>query len=55
MTSFITCTLHQIFLHDQIKENEMGGDVACMGEMRNEYNILIRKSDGKRPFGRPKH
>jgi len=23
-----------------------------MGEMRNEYNILVGKPEGKRPFGR---
>jgi hypothetical protein len=26
--------------------------VALMGEMRNEYNILVGKPEGKRPFGR---
>jgi hypothetical protein len=25
-----------------------------MGEMRNSYNILGEKSEGKRPFGRPR-
>jgi hypothetical protein len=24
-----------------------------MGEMRNAYNILVRKHEGKRPLGRP--
>jgi hypothetical protein len=24
-----------------------------MGEMRNAYNILVGKSEGKRPLGRP--
>jgi hypothetical protein len=27
--------------------------VACMGEMRNEFNILVGKPEGKRPPGRP--
>jgi hypothetical protein len=26
-----------------------------MREMRNAYNILVRKRDGKRPLGRPRH
>jgi hypothetical protein len=25
-----------------------------MGEMRNEYNILVGKPEGKRPLGRPR-
>jgi hypothetical protein len=28
--------------------------VARMGEMRNEYNILVEKTEGKRPLGRPR-
>jgi len=30
----------------------MGGHVAHMGEMRNAYKILVRKTEGKRPLGR---
>jgi hypothetical protein len=30
------------------------GHVACMGEMRNAYNILVGKSEGKRPLTRPR-
>jgi hypothetical protein len=26
-----------------------------MGERRNPYNILLRKPEGRRPLGRPKH
>jgi hypothetical protein len=26
-----------------------------MGEMRNAYNILVGKPEGKRPRGRPRH
>jgi hypothetical protein len=29
--------------------------VACMGEMRNVYNILVGKSEWKRPLGRPRN
>jgi hypothetical protein len=28
--------------------------VAGMGEKRNEYRILVRKPEGKRPLGRPR-
>jgi hypothetical protein len=30
------------------------GYVACMGEMRNAYRILVRKPEGKRSLGRPR-
>jgi hypothetical protein len=29
-----------------------GGHAACIGEMTNLYRILVRKSKGKRLFGR---
>jgi len=28
----------------------MDGHVACMGEMRNAYNILDGKPEGRRPL-----
>jgi hypothetical protein len=31
----------------------MGGHTARMREMKNAYNILVAKSKGKRPLGRP--
>jgi hypothetical protein len=31
------------------------GHVAQMGEMRNTYNILVGKPEGKRPLRRPRH
>jgi hypothetical protein len=36
-----------------IKSRRMSWDwhVACMGVMRNGYNILVGKSEGKRPLG----
>jgi hypothetical protein len=37
--SFIICTLLQI--SDQVKKDE--GHVACMGEKRNAYGILVEK------------
>jgi hypothetical protein len=31
------------------------GNVTHRGEMRNAYNILVRKLEGKRPLRRPRH
>jgi hypothetical protein len=43
--------LHNLYdsLHMKIKlkEDEMGGDVARMGEIRNGYEILIEKTKSK--------
>jgi hypothetical protein len=33
----------------------MGRYVACMGELRNSYKILVRKPEGRRPLRRHKH
>jgi len=30
------------------------GHVACMGERRDIYRILVGKPEGKRPLGRPR-
>jgi hypothetical protein len=40
----------------QIKSRRMrwAGHVACMGEGRNVYRVLMEKSKGKRPFERPR-
>jgi hypothetical protein len=29
--------------------------VACMGERRDVYRVLVGTTDGKRPLGRPRH
>jgi hypothetical protein len=31
------------------------GHVACMGEGRGVYRVLIGRPEGKRPLGRPRH
>jgi len=31
------------------------GHVACMGEERGVYKILLGKLEGRRPLGRPRH
>jgi hypothetical protein len=33
----------------------MGGHVACTGEMRKAYSIMVRKPEWKRPLGRPRY
>jgi hypothetical protein len=38
----------------KIKDNEMEGHVARMGEMRNAYNILLENPEGKIPLGKPR-
>ena len=30
------------------------GHVACMGERRGVYMVLVRKPEGKRPMGKPR-
>jgi len=32
----------------------MARDVACMGERRGIYRVLVEKPEGKRPLGRPR-
>jgi hypothetical protein len=41
----------------QIKSRRMwwAGHVACVGEGRNMYRVLVGKSEGKRPLERPRH
>jgi hypothetical protein len=41
----------------QIKSRRMrwAGHVACMGEGRNVYSVLVGKPKGKRPLERPSH
>ena len=31
------------------------GQVACMGERRSAYRILVGRSEGRRTLGRPRH
>jgi hypothetical protein len=40
-----------------IKSSKMRwvGHIACVGEMRNAYNILVGKPEGKRSLVRPRH
>jgi hypothetical protein len=40
-----------------IKSRRMrcAGHVACMGEGRGVYKVLVGRPEGKRPLGRPRH
>jgi hypothetical protein len=40
----------------QVKSRQMrwAGNVACMGEERKMYKVLVGKSEGRRPPGRPR-
>jgi len=31
------------------------GNIACIGDRRGAYRILVRKPEGRRPLGRPRH
>jgi hypothetical protein len=31
------------------------GHVACLGEKRSAYKVLVGKHEGRRPLGMPKH
>jgi hypothetical protein len=41
----------------QVKSRRMrrAGHVACMGEERKVYKVLVGKPEGKRSLGRPRH
>jgi len=43
-----------IFSHDKIKKNEMGGACSAYGERRGVYRVLVGNPEGKRPLGRPR-
>jgi len=35
-----------------MRVNEMGGHMACFGEKRNAYRVLMSKCEGRRPLRR---
>ena len=37
------------------RRKRWAGHVAHMGENRNTYRVLVRKPEGRRPLGRPRH
>jgi len=47
--------LTQYFSEDKIEKNEMSEACSAQGKRRGEYRVLVRKPEGKRPLGRPRH
>jgi hypothetical protein len=43
----IICPLHNYYRPVKSRRMRWGGYVVCMKEMRNPYNILVRKPEGK--------
>ena len=41
--------------HNQVKEDEMTGHVARMGEKRDASSVLDGKAEGNRSLGRPSY
>jgi hypothetical protein len=44
-----------LFICKSFMQMRWAGHVACMGEERNVFKVLVGKSEGKRPLGRPRH
>lgn len=38
-----------------MKDGEIGRECSMLEEKRNTYKILMRKPEGKKPLGRPRH
>jgi len=52
--------LHNLYTSQNIKEIQSRkmrwvGNIACMGEMRNSYQSVAGKPEGKKAAGRPRH
>jgi len=45
---FLILLLTKYYSGEQIQEDEIGGECGTVGERRNEYGVLVRKSEGKR-------
>jgi len=45
---FLILLLTKYYSGEQIKEDEIGGECGTVGEMRNGYGVLVRKSEGRR-------
>jgi len=54
MRSLIICTHHPILLGDKIEKNEMEGACSGYGGGETRVRVLVRKSEGKGPLGRPR-
>ena len=50
MRNLLICTAHQVLFGEQIRLR-WAGHVACMGDRRRTYRIMVGRPDGKRPIG----
>jgi hypothetical protein len=50
---FISIAIPVLINTHKIKENEMDRACGTYGENRNAYRVVVRKSEGKSPLGRP--
>jgi hypothetical protein len=57
MRNFTICTPPTPNITRVIKSKSMGlaGHVARMGHRKGAYWVLVSRSEGKRPLGRPRH
>jgi hypothetical protein len=66
VTKFMWRKLHNDELHSlysstnivrviELRRMRWAGHVARMGEGRGVYRVLVGRSEGKRPLGRPRH
>jgi hypothetical protein len=53
--SFMICTLTNYYWGDQIKNNEKCRQCSTMRERADAYRVLVGKTEGRRPLGRPSH
>jgi hypothetical protein len=44
----------RVYAGNQIENNEMGRLWSTYGEKRDAYRILVGRSEGRRPLGRPR-
>ena len=45
---------HNIIQEIKSRRMRWAGHIACMGERRGVYRVLVGKHEGKRPLGRPR-
>jgi len=46
--------LTKYYSDDQIEKNEMGGAFSTRGKRSGAFRILVRKTDGNIPLGKPR-
>jgi hypothetical protein len=54
MRSFITCTLAKYNYIDQVKKDKMGKACSTHWEKRTALRVVVEKTEGKGPIGRPR-